>query len=187
MTRVHLAAALVLGVLVTNPGVADAGARRVALVDVPLIDASGRSLSFVGDVVGGSVVVVNPIWTGCSSFCPLTSAVLAELAERLGDRLDRDVRLVSLAIDPLEAPRAQLEGWVADYGDVPGWRWVGGAPDAVERLLAGLGEPFLASFDSHPASFLVVDGQDGRSVRFDGLGTDARALAEAIERLRPGP
>ena len=111
--------------------------------------------------------------------------LLHDLAARLGPRLDREVRLVSLAIDPLETPRQQLASWVEDYGTVPGWSWVGGSPDAVEQLLAGLGEPLFGPLDGHPALFLVVDGRTGRTVRFDGLATDAQLLAETLDRLWP--
>ena len=164
---------------------AAAGERRVRLVDVPLVDAAGADIRFLPDLVRGHLLVLNPIWTGCSSFCPLTSAVMADLAARLGPRLDREVRLVSLAIDPLETPRQQLASWVEDYGSVRGWSWVGGSPGAVEQLLAGLGEPLFGPLDGHPALFLVVDGRTGRTVRFDGLATDAQLLAETLDRLWP--
>ena len=164
---------------------AAAGERRVQLVDVPLVDAAGADIRFLPDLVRGHLLVLNPIWTGCSSFCPLTSAVMADLAARLGPRLDRVVRLVSLAIDPLETPRQQLASWVEDYGSVRGWSWVGGSPGAVEQLLAGLGEPLFGPLDRHPALFLVVDGRTGRAVRFDGLATDAQLLAETLDRLWP--
>lgn len=182
----HAACLIAAFVLGAGP-VAAIGERRVKLIDMPLLDASGRQQRFVSDAVADAIIVLNLIWTGCSSFCPLTSAVMADLAERLGDRLTGDVRLVSLAIDPLEAPQRQLESWITDYGEVPGWLWLGGRPEALEAVLGGLGEPLLPDFESHPAVFMVIDGRDGRSVRFDGLETDSAVLAQAIDRLRPEP
>jgi protein SCO1/2 len=108
---------------------------------------------------------------------------MGELAERLGGRLGRDVRLVSLAIDPLETPRAQLAAWTEAYGEVPGWLWLGGPPGAVEAVMAGLGAPVYGPFDDHPPVFLVLDGRDRELLRFDGLA-DAGLLQAAVERLR---
>ena len=132
------------------------------LLDVPLVDAQGTTYGFARDAVGSGVAVINPIWTGCSSLCPLTSAVMGDLAERLGPRLGVEVRLVSLAIDPLEVPRTQLARWLEDYGRVPGWLWLGGPPGAVETVLAGLGTALTGGLDEHPPLFLIVDGATGR-------------------------
>lgn len=178
-----LHAVLVGAWLIPPPAIAN---QPVTIVEAPLVDASGREVAFASEAVGDAVVVVNPIWTGCSSLCPLTSAVLGEVAERLGDRLGHEVRLVSLAIDPLEVPKGQLEGWVADYGSVPGWLWLGGAPGAVEAVLAGLGEPMLGPIDRHPSVFLVIDGRSRRALRFEGIA-EAGDVLQAIEQLRPLP
>lgn len=178
-----LLAVLLGGWLTSPPAAAD---QPVAIVEAPLVDARGQQVAFASEAVGEAVVVVNPIWTGCSSLCPLTSAVMGEVAERLGDRLGREVRLVSLAIDPLEVPKAQLEGWVADYGSVPGWLWLGGAPGAVDAVLTGLGEPMLGPIDGHPSVFLVVDGRTGRARRFEGIA-EADDVLEAIEQIRSPP
>ena len=126
-----------------------------------------------GLYVWGSVAVVFAV-------------ILGEVAERLGDRLGHEVRLVSLAIDPLEVPKAQLEGWVADYGSVPGWLWLGGAPGTVDAVLTGLGEPMLGPIDGHPSVFLVVDGRTGRARRFEGIA-EADDVLEAIEQIRSPP
>ena len=172
-----------LALLAASP--ADAAPRTSAASVVParLVDARGLAVDFAGGAVGDAIVVVNPIWTGCSSLCPLTSAVMGELAERLGGRLGRDVRLISLAIDPIETPRAQLAAWTEAYGEVPGWLWLGGPPGAVEAVMAGLGAPVYGPVDDHPPVFLVLDGRDGELVRFNGIA-DAGLLQAAVERLR---
>lgn len=163
---------------VAEPLVAD-------IVPVPLVDARGGVVDFAAGAVGDAVVVVNPIWTGCSSLCPLTSAVMGDLAERLEGRLGRDVRLLSLAIDPIEVPRDQLAGWVDLYGEIPGWLWLGGRPEAVEAVMAGLRAPLYGPVDAHPPVFLVVDGRNGRLRRLDGMA-DAGLLQAEIDRMRDG-
>jgi protein SCO1/2 len=172
-----------LGVLTQLALAAPALAGGTQLLDVPLVDAQGVTHGFARDAIGQGVAVINPIWTGCSSLCPLTSAVMGDLAARLGPRLGGEVRLVSLAIDSLEVPKAQLARWLEDYGQVPGWLWLGGAPGAVETALAGLGMAFTGGLDEHPPVFLVVDGQTGRVLRFDNPVTDTDLLLAAIARL----
>lgn len=155
---------------------------RLLIVDAPLRDVGGRPVGFARDVIGDAIVVINPIWTGCSTLCPLTSAIMGEVGERLGSRLGERVRLVSLAIDPLELPAAQLRAWVEAYGAVPGWLWVGGDPRSTDLVLAGLRAQPSGSITDHPPVFLVVDGRDGRTRRFDGLA-DAGVLLAAIDQL----
>ena len=59
--------------------------------NVPVQDQDGETWAFYDDLLDDRVVVINFVYTACSSLCPLTTARLARLADRLGDRLGRDV------------------------------------------------------------------------------------------------
>ena len=157
--------------------------RKVA--EVELVDANGARHRFPAEIAAGRLVVLNPIWTGCSSICPLTSAILGELGERLGARLGRDVQLLSLAIDPIRLPEDQLGRWQADYGQVAGWSWLGGEPAEIDRLLRGLAIPVDGALDQHPAVFLVLDPTSGATLRFNGMPDSADLLA-ALDQLGQG-
>src|SRR5262245_47830437 len=79
-------------------------AARVRLQDVQLVDIDGTAVRFRSEAIDNRIVVVSFIYTSCTTICPVTSAVLADvqgrLIEKLGEQFGRDVRLVTLTVDP---------------------------------------------------------------------------------------
>ena len=50
---------------------ANAVPQRITLVDVPLVDQTGRTVMFASELVGRRVAAVEFIFTRCSTTCPL--------------------------------------------------------------------------------------------------------------------
>lgn len=160
------------------PGAAAAG---VTLADEPLLDQDGRAVRLADDVVGDRIVVVDFIFTTCTTVCPILSAKLARLQARLGDRLEREVRLVSVTIDPARDTPVRLKAFAARFGARPGWTWLTGEVAAVERVLKGLGG-YSARPSNHAPLVLVGDGRTGRWSRFNGY-PDPAVLEAHIDEL----
>src|ERR671927_368199 len=68
--------------------------------DVELLNQNGEKVRFYTDVLKGKTVVVNAFFTTCTSVCPPMNRNLERVQEALGDRLGRDVFLVSVSVDP---------------------------------------------------------------------------------------
>jgi protein SCO1 len=66
---------------------------------VPVIDQNGRTMNFYDDVIKDKIVVISFIYTSCQDLCPLTTARMAQLADKLGDDvLGRDLFFISMSI-----------------------------------------------------------------------------------------
>src|ERR1700747_3023214 len=88
---------------VACPGPCEAGSNRWGagyLPDVPVVTQDGKTLHFYDDLIKGRIVVVNFVYTSCSELCPIETARLAEVRDRLGDAVGRDVFFVSMTVDP---------------------------------------------------------------------------------------
>lgn len=157
------------------------GAVKVRGLDTNLVDHDGRGVNVQRDVIGDRIVVVSFVYTSCTTVCPLVASVFSDLQTRLGERVGRDVTLVTITVDPLRDTPAQLKAYAGRFGAGPGWRWLTGAPVAVNELLKGLGA-YAPDFTQHPQMVLVGDGTTGRWTRFSGL-PDSRRLAEHVRGL----
>ncbi len=159
---------------------------QVTLVDAPVLDQDGRSVHFARDVVGDKIVVVDFVFTTCTTICPILSAKLAGLQGRLGDRLGKGVGLVSVSIDPARDTPERLKAHAAKFKARPGWTWVTGETEAINKVLKGLGA-YTANFAEHAPMMLVGDGRTGRWARVNGFPDPARLLAaiDALEAARP--
>lgn len=116
-----------------------AGARRSAVPDSLLWHRDGRSVRLRSDVWRGHRALISFVFTSCSSFCGLQSAMLAALQTRLAPRLGRDVVLISLSIDPLHDDPAALQTFASNFEPGPHWWWLTGRADVVFATLDALG------------------------------------------------
>jgi protein SCO1 len=154
---------------------------RVTLADVALRDQDGRALRLRSDAIGERIVVVNFIYTTCTTVCPVSSAVMAQLQGRLGARLGRDVALLTLTVDPLRDTPVRLKDYARRVGAGAGWAWLTGAKPQVDEALRAFGA-YTPDFAEHPPLVLVGDAQAGRWQRFYGFPTPDQ-LAAAVAEL----
>jgi cytochrome oxidase Cu insertion factor (SCO1/SenC/PrrC family) len=168
------------------PGPALPPAVSVSVKATPLLDQDGRAVRFDRDVVGDKLVVVDFVFTTCTTICPILSAKLARVQEKLGDRLGKEVRLISVSIDPARDTPERLKAYAARFKARAGWSWVTGEPEAVNGLLKGLGA-YTADFTAHAPMMLVGDGQTGRWARLNGFPDPDRVVGvlDALKAARP--
>lgn len=156
-------------------------AASVRLEDAVLVDRSARPTKFRQDAIGDRIVAISFVYTSCTTVCPMITSVFADLQQQLGERLGRDVWLVSLSIDPATDTPQRLAEYAARFGAKPGWLWLTGDKQQMTQVLKGLGA-YTPDFTSHPPMVLVGDGRTGRWVRFNGLPS-AQQLVPELERL----
>ena len=119
-----------------------AGAAKSANVDLrdrQLLNQDGTQVGFVSDVIGDNIVVMDFIYTTCTTICPVLTAVMGQVQERVGDGLGEDVALVSVTVDPTRDNPQRLKAYAVSHGANPGWSWITGPKSAVDDVLTGLG------------------------------------------------
>lgn len=165
-----------------TPAVAKSGNARVTLPDVALLDQEGTRRDLRRDVIGDRIVVVDFIYTTCTTVCPVISATFAEVQRRLGDSLGKDVALVSVTVDPARDTPAALKAFGAKHGARDGWLWLTGAPANVNSALKGFGA-YVPDPTQHPPMILVGDGRTGQWTRFFDFPGAAQIMGK-VEELR---
>ncbi len=153
---------------------------EVKLHDLELLDQDGRKVRFRSDVVGDRIVVIDSFFTTCGLICPILSAIFVDLQEQLGDRLGKEVALVSISVDPNTDIPPRLKEFAGTWEAKPGWVFLTGQKGSVDRVLEGLGL-YSADFAAHPAAFLVGDGKSGQWTRFYGFASPEQILGKVNE------
>lgn len=136
--------------------------------DARLITQDGETKSLSSDIVGDRIVVVDFVYTTCTTICPVLSAVLMQVQDQLGDRLGTEVMLVSISVDPQRDTPARLKDYSSKLRARDGWMWLTGNKDAVDEVLKDFGA-YTPNFEDHPAMVLVGDGTTGEWSRFLGF------------------
>jgi cytochrome oxidase Cu insertion factor (SCO1/SenC/PrrC family) len=157
-------------------------AAKVTLTDTALVDQEGRARKVKSEVVGDRIVIVDFVYTTCTTICPVISATFADVQKRLGESLGRDVALVSISVDPARDTPAALKAFGDKVGSREGWTWLTGRPQDVNGVLKGFGA-YVGAPEQHPAMVLVGDGRTGEWTRYFGFPSAAQLLAK-VDELR---
>lgn len=166
--------------MMQKPKPAEAASVSVSLREQVLVNQDGESVNFPADVIGDHIVVMDFIYTTCTTVCPVLSTIQSQVQKQLGDRLGREVLLVSTSVDPTRDTPERLKAWSQRYRSQPGWTFLTGEKSAVDKVLQGLGA-YTPNFEDHPSMFLVGDGRTGQWKRFFGFPGPAQVLAAVDE------
>lgn len=144
-----------------------------------LLDEQGHRVRLGDDVLDGRVVVMNFIFTTCTTICPPMGAHFGKLQRLLAEEGWSDVRLVSISIDPERDTPQRLAAWRERFGGSEGWTLLTGEKPQVDAVLKAL-KVFTPLFEDHaPLALLSTgEGPDGAREwrRVHGLTPPAELL-----------
>jgi protein SCO1 len=157
-------------------------AAREYFTDVQLTTQNGESVRLYSDLLKGKVVVINSFFGTCTGGCPKMSGVLAGLQERLGDRLGKDVFLLSFSVDPETDTPAKLKEYADSFHAKPGWLFLTGKKENVDFALSRLGQK-VARKEDHLTLFIVGNNKTGLWKKVFAPSTNAESLSTIVESV----
>ena len=151
--------------------------------DVQLVRDDGKRVSLQREMDDGRVVVLNFIFTDCSSFCPLSSQTLGQFQQRLGAD-GRNVHLMSISIDPEQDTPARLREYARKFAAGPGWQHYTGTLAASRAAQQAFGAYRGDKMSHTPLTLMrAANGKSWR--RIDGFATPDKLVAEYHQLLAP--
>jgi len=143
---------------------------------VMLVRDDGKTVALKQELDDGRPVVLNFIYTTCTSVCPLSSQTLADLQARLGDGRNR-VHLVSISIDPEEDTPPRLREYAQHFGAGPEWQHYTGTLAASLTVQRAFNVDRGGKMNHAPVT-LVRTAPGSRWVRIDGFATADQLAGE---------
>jgi len=157
---------------------------KLIIPDVEVLDQDGNVLHFYSDLIKGKTVAINFIFTNCTTICPPLAATFARVQKEMGEKVGKDVHFISISVDPLTDTPERLKAWGAKFKAGPGWIFVTGNKEEIDKLLNALGASVSRREDHTPS---VIVGNDLKSVwtRTYGLAKPSQMVA-VIENVMAG-
>ncbi len=149
--------------------------------DVPLIDQNGKTLRFYTDLLKGHIVVINTIFADCGGVCPILTERFAEVQAKLGDRVGRDVTLISITVDPVNDTPEKLSGYAKHVGAKPGWHFLTGDKANIDTVLKRLGQ-YVDTREAHSNILIIGNEPTGLWKKAFGLAPPEQVL-EIVESV----
>jgi len=153
------------------------------LPNTAVVTQDNKSLSFYDDVLKGKIVVLSFIYTSCRDICPVVTARLSQLEEKLGDVAGRDIFFVSVSIDPVNDTPEKLKEYANAFSAGPSWLFLTGTPADMEVIRYKLGER-RERIEQHRNEILLYNDATGDWERASVFG-DLNTLAVAVRAMDP--
>jgi protein SCO1/2 len=174
----------VLGCLVAMGG---AGALRAAAADatgqshdhadhseltyqapaVTMLDQRGRKVVFSKALDDGRPVIMNFVFTSCTTICPVMTQIFAQVQVKLGVELDR-VHMVSVSIDPEYDTPGRLLSYARDHRAGAQWDFYTGSSDASIAVQKAF-DAYRGDKMNHAPVTLLRGARGNAWVRLDGF------------------
>jgi protein SCO1/2 len=150
------------------------------LPQVKLVRDDGQAVSLAKELDDGRPVVLNFIFTTCTTICPLMSQTFTQLQERLGGQAGQ-VHMVSISIDPEQDTPERLAEYARKFHAGPQWRLYTGTTQASVATQRAFAAYRGDKMEHTPVTFLrAASGKHW--VRIDGFAS-ADELARELREL----
>jgi protein SCO1/2 len=151
-----------------------------------LTDQDGATITLSS--LRGLVVAITFIYSRCPlpDYCPRVVRNLAAVRDRFRDRLGKDLTLLTLTFDPKYDTPEVLRRFAARYGgNVPGWRFLTGSPEAVASVCASFGIEYWPDqgLITHTLQTAVIDREGRLRASVEGRGFSGRQIADLVGTL----
>jgi protein SCO1/2 len=154
----------------------------IRLHDLELVTQDGKRVRFKSEVIGDKLAAITFIYTSCTTVCPVYNAIFTRLQGLLGERLGREVVLVTMTLDPARDIPRRMKKEARKYAAKPGWVYLTGKKQNVDQVLRGL-DAYFPAFEEHPPMAIIGDGKTGTWKRFNGFPKPEHMLA-MIDELK---
>ena len=144
--------------------------------DISLVRSDGARVNFAHELDDGRPVLLDFIYTTCTTICPVMTQTFAEVQKRLG-RDAAKVKMVSVSIDPEEDTPARLTEYAKRYQAGAQWTFYTGSAEASIAVQRAFDAYRGDKMNHAPATFFR--GAPGQPwIRLDGFATPDAVLGE---------
>lgn len=153
--------------------------RRVeayAVPDVTLVGSNGERVALASLLGSGMPVMLNFIFTSCTTICPVMTATFASVQHELGEE-HRKIQLVSISIDPLHDTPPRLAAYAERQRAKQPWRFLTGEPGSILSVQEAFQAYRGDKMNHAPLTFLRAAPGDPW-VRIQGFPTAADLIRE---------
>lgn len=135
----------------------------------PVVTMNGEETSLVEVLESDQPIMLNFIFTKCTTICPVLSATFTQLQEKLSEE-NQHVKMISISIDPEYDTPEVLQDYARRFNAGPNWQFLtGNTADiiAIEKLF----DAYRGAKMSHePLMYIKVDGSSSW-VRLEGIAS----------------
>ena len=153
--------------------------------DTVLINQNGERMRFYTDLKKDKTVIIDTFFATCQASCLPMNRNLAQIQEGLGDRLGKDVNILSISVDPGVDTPPLLKAYAKKLNAKQGWYFLTGDKESIELILKKLGQ-FVDDKNDHLNIFLIGNDRTGLWKKAFGLAK-SEELMKVVDSVLNDP
>ncbi len=146
------------------------------LPSLELVDMHGKTLRMDEVLNTDQPLMVNFIYTSCTTICPILSATFSSAQQQMGEEAE-PVKWVSISIDPEYDTPERLREYAQRFDAGANWQFITGEVEQIIELQKAF-NVYFGSKANHKPVTLMRAGRDQSWVRIEGLTSGAELVAE---------
>ena len=149
--------------------------------NIELTNQDGQKMRLYSDLLKDKVVVINSFFSTCQGSCLPLIRNMAKIQDSLGDRLGKDIYLISISVDPMIDTPERLKEFAKKNGGKPGWFFLSGDKTNVDFALKKLGQ-YVDDKQDHLNIFIIGNNRTGLWKKAFGLAK-SEELIKVVESV----
>ncbi|MCW8923558.1 MAG: SCO family protein [Gammaproteobacteria bacterium] len=152
-----------------------------AIPELSLIDIHNNKVSLSKALGEGGPIILNFIFTTCTTICPVLSATFSQVQGKLGDK-EKNVRMISITIDPEQDTPERLKEYASKFKAGANWQFLTGSPSDIITTQKAF-DAYRGDKMNHIPLTLLRTKTDGQWLRLEGFASAAEIVAEYRQHL----
>lgn len=165
--------------------VIEIGKAKALIPDAQVFDHSGKPVRLYSDLIKGRVVLLSFFFTDCSNICHMQGHDISRMQAGLGERLGKDVALISISMNPAHDTPQKLKHWAKVFGVKHGWTLVSGDGAEMRKMIEDFTGNEPGAREVHLPAVFIGNDRTGLWVSADGLA-GPEELIKVIEGVKSG-
>jgi protein SCO1/2 len=150
---------------------------RRYFTDLPVVTQEGKEVRFYTDLLKDRVVLINFFYTNCPT-APPEMEKLAAAQKMLGERIGKDIFLISISVDPERDTVKAIREYAEKYEARKGWIFLTGKKESLGVINRKLGNT-SPDPESHILLFLLGNLKTGHWMKMNQFAP----VASVVEGL----
>jgi cytochrome oxidase Cu insertion factor (SCO1/SenC/PrrC family) len=148
--------------------------------NLPLLTQENKTVRFYSDLLKGKIVLINFMFTTCKGVCSPMTANLAKVQRFLGERVGRDINMISISVDPETDTTAVLKHYAETFKAQPGWYFLTGKKENVDWVLYKLGG-YVEDKGQHSSVLILGNEATGEWIKMPAMAGPTEIANAAIK------
>lgn len=150
--------------------------KSYTIPSVTLLNQDGKRVNIKTLVDSGKPVIVNFIYTTCTTICPVLSASFSNLRKDLGPDIDK-VQFISISIDPEHDRPEQMKKYLSRFTNQKGWEFLTGSREDITKVLKAF-DALVVDKMAHEPIYMLRSPRSDEWVRIKGLTWSSDLMGE---------